>query len=120
MTEAPTRKGQITPHRATKTREWYAWNNMQPPEPNDFHIRGEVEVPNPGVRAVLTRSNPQGINARVLLLDLTLVQRPGYWPRTIVWTVAEYDEVIGAEGYTQADILSEGTVIASTPVKNIT
>ena len=32
-----------------KTRDWYPWNNLMPPPPDDFHVVGEVYVPNPGV-----------------------------------------------------------------------
>jgi hypothetical protein len=43
------------------TRDWYAWNNLQPPGPVSFHVTGEVLVPNPGVHPLLVPKNPQGI-----------------------------------------------------------
>ena len=52
---------------------WYARINMMPPPPDDFHVIGEVEVANPGVKAELTKRIPQGINQKILLLDLHLV-----------------------------------------------
>ena len=75
------------------TRDWYAWNDLMPPKPDVFHVVGEVQVPNPGVKAILVPRNPQGINPKILLLDLLLVQRPGIWPQIVVWTQATYEKV---------------------------
>jgi hypothetical protein len=75
------------------TRDWYAWNNLMPPRPDDFHIVGEVQVANPGVDVLLVPKVPQGINPKILLMDLVLVQRPGIWPQIVVWKQARYDKV---------------------------
>ncbi len=50
------------------TRNWYAWNNQMPPPPDDFHVVGEVEVPNPGVEVRLVERVPAG-NQSCLLVD---------------------------------------------------
>ena len=64
-----------------ETRNWYAWINTMPPKPDDFHIIGEVFVGNPGVEALLTPKQPQGINPRIFLLDLHLIQKPECGPK---------------------------------------
>ncbi|HJU40844.1 MAG TPA: hypothetical protein VJ724_14835, partial [Tahibacter sp.] len=84
------------------TRNWYAWINKMPPPPDDFHVVGEVEVPNPGIEALLTVRSPQGINPDILLLDLHLFQKPGVWPQVVTWVQARYDKVLkpGSPCYT--------------------
>lgn len=96
------------------TRDWYAWNDLMPPKPDVFHVNGEAEVSNPGVVAVLVPRNPQGISSEILLLDLHLVQRPGVWPRIIVWAQARYEKVNAH--YSGVEIFSCGNSIKSIDV----
>lgn len=96
------------------TRNWYAWLNQMPPKPDDFHVVGEVYVPNPGVSALLTYKEPQGINPEILLLDLHLVQQPGVWPQVFTWAQARYDSIIrpGGVNYKQVEVFYENDSIA--------
>lgn len=119
MTNTKTFKVGAAPCKDTKTRNWYAWNNLQPPKPFSFHMHGEVEVANPGVEPVLVRHNPQGINPGVLLLDLILLQKAGLWPDVLVWKDAPYDEVLSEKGYSGVDILCDGKVLVSVKVEDI-
>jgi hypothetical protein len=98
---------------------WYAWTNLQPPPPNNFHVVGEVLVPNPGVKAILTPKEPQGINPTILLLDLILVQQPGFWPQVITWVPARYDKVVIGSPYKSVQIFSGDTAIAEVPVEEV-
>jgi hypothetical protein len=88
-----------------------------PPKPDDFHIVGEVQAPNPGVDPLLVPRTPQGINPRILLLDLVLVQRPGVWPQIVVWKQARYDKVNVT--YDQVQVFCGGVEIASVPVETV-
>lgn len=88
-----------------KTRNWYAWINLMPPPPDDFHVIGEVYVGNPGVRAVLCTKEPQGTNPNVLLLDLHLVQRPGGCPDVMTWVQCRYDTVLTASSPRYTDVV---------------
>lgn len=99
------------------TRDWYAWNNVMPPGPHRFHVVGEVEVPNPGVDVLLVPKNPQGINPKILLLDLILIQRPGIWPQLVVWKPARYDKVNVT--YDSVQIFCDGNVIANVPAETV-
>ena len=99
------------------TRDWYAWNNRMPPPPDDFHVTGEVQVPNPGVDVLLVPRSPQGINPQSLLLDLILVQRPGLWIQIPMWKPARYDKV--RVTYTGVEIFSGGSSIANIPVDDV-
>lgn len=108
----------IVPCDNTKTKDWHAWNNLQPPKPDFFHIIGEVYVPNLGVEPHLHYAEPQGINPEILLLDLHLIQLPGAWPRVFVWKQVRYDRVI-TKGYTEVEIRCDGNVLARVPVDDI-
>ena len=44
------------------TRNWFAWNDIQPPPPDSFHLVGEVEVVGPLSDVLLVERSPQGIN----------------------------------------------------------
>lgn len=111
--------GGLLPCSDAKTRQWKAWNNLQPPLPNTFHLIGEVQVPNPGVEVLLVPSEPQGVNPEILLMDLLLIQRPGSWPQAEIWAQGRYDKPIGATGYTDVDIRCAGESLAMVDVQNV-
>lgn len=98
---------------------WYAWINMMPPPPDDFHVIGEIEVANPGVKAELTKRIPQGINQKILLLDLHLVQQPGMWPQVMTSATARYDQILTPKSvhFEQVQIFYMGSVIATLDVE---
>ncbi len=99
------------------TRDWYAWLNRMPPPPDDFHVSGEVLVPNPGVDVLLVPKQPQGINPKYLLMDLYLVQRPGIWPQVQVWKPARYDKTPAGTAYEHVQIFCGDKSIADVPVE---
>ncbi|HYR21467.1 MAG TPA: hypothetical protein VEP30_00905 [Chthoniobacterales bacterium] len=107
---------QVISCKGAKTRNWYAWINTMPPKPDDFHVTGEVRVGNPGVYALLTKKEPQGINPAILLLDLHLVQRPGIWPQVVSWVPARYDEITTESDYTEVNIFCGSDIIVQVPV----
>lgn len=100
------------------TRNWYAWINLMPPKPDDFHVVGEVLVGNPGIQAELSMKHPQGINTKILLLDLHLVQRPGIWPQVMTWVQCRYGSIVcpGMDTYEQVQVFHDGEEIASMEV----
>lgn len=111
--------GCLVPCTGVETRDWYAWNNKMPPRPDEFHIVGEVQVPNPGVDVELVRREPQGINPAIILLDLILTQRPGIWPQVLTWKRVRFDQVLTGDGYEEASILCGKDVIAKVKVEDI-
>ena len=82
---------------SNKTRNWNAWLVEKGSKPHPLHVIGEVEVSNLGVRAILVKKIPQGVNPSYLLLDMHLIQRPGIWPQVISWVPAQYDEMTEVE-----------------------
>ena len=45
--------GCVVPCSNADSRDWHAWINLMPPGPNQLHVIGEVQVPNPGVEACI-------------------------------------------------------------------
>lgn len=105
------------PCASAQSRDWYAWNDLQPPTPDYFHITGEVNVANPGVDPMLVPTEPQGPNPTILMLDLYLCQRPGNWPQVLVWKSVRYDKKI-TNGYAEVQIMCDGKAIATVDVEN--
>lgn len=101
------------------TKDWYSWNNLMPPKPDDFHVVGQVEVGNPGVIGELRYKSPQGVNPDIILLDLVLIQRPGIWPQMMSWIEVRYDKVMKSAHYTNATIFYDGAVIQEIPVHDV-
>lgn len=97
------------------TRDWYAWNNTMPPKPDQFHLVGEVQVPNPGVDVVLLPRIPQGFNPRILLMEIHLHQRPGIWPQFVVWKPVSYSKVNG--DYDSVRVFHGNDLVVDTPVE---
>ena len=104
------------PCKGVQTENWYAWYNTMPLGPTLLIVIGDVQVGNPGVLAVLKMHEPQGINPQSLMLDLTLVQRPGYWPQIVTTAHARYDEQAEVGTYTSVSILCEGEIIADVTI----
>lgn len=99
------------------TKDWYAWNDQMPPKPDVFHIQGDVQVSNLGVRVYLTERFPQGISSSILLLDLHLVQLPGIWPQVVTWRTATFEKVNAT--YESAQVFFGSHSIANIPADNI-
>lgn len=104
-----------------ETKNWYAWMNLMPPKPDDFHVVGEILASNPGILPILCLKEPQGVNPEILLLDLHLIQQPGMWPQVMTWVQARYDRILppGGPMYKQVEIFHENKSIAQVPVEEV-
>lgn len=87
-------------------KNWGAWINRMPPGPASLHVVGNLMLSNPGQVPVLKPATPQGTNERVLILDLTMDQKPGMWPQVILPGQARYD----APNYTTKPPHSQVTI----------
>ncbi|MDJ0616240.1 MAG: hypothetical protein QNJ63_05700 [Calothrix sp. MO_192.B10] len=119
MSEKSVEKQCVVSCKGAPTRDWYAWNNLMPPKPDDFHVVGEVEVGNPGIVAKLYPRVPQGINPEILLMNLVLIQQPGIWPQIVTWIPARYDKVIMNSMYKRVNIFCEDNIIADIEVEDV-
>ena len=90
-----------------------------PPKPDDFHVTGEVLVPNPGVIGLLRRIDAPDEQDGVIDLEMILLQRPGNWTQQEVWLDLRYDKVLPTSSFSTARIFCNRTEIASVPVENV-
>jgi hypothetical protein len=91
-----------------------AWINLMPPRPDDFHVIGGVVVTNPGIQATLTKRHPQGINPKILILDLSLMQQPGNWIQVVTCAQGRYDEILDwRENYSSVSIYHGDQLISN-------
>ncbi len=104
---------------ASETKNWYSWVNLMPPIPNDFHVIGDVLVPNLGVKAILRQTVPQGYNPRILFLTLVLVQEPGDWPQVMTWLGVRYDEIVREKPYDSVTIFGGEGILGSADVEEV-
>lgn len=107
-----------------ETKDWYAWIDMMPPEPNKLHVIGDVLVANPGVEADLYIEERESGNPKTLRLDLVLVQKPGNWIQVITWVQAKFDKVIIPKNkqyheIKKIEIYSDNELIAEIPVETV-
>jgi hypothetical protein len=78
--------------------EWKAVNNLMPPGPFSFHVRGKVQVANQGVIAKLGERASSNAAPGEIALEITLSQRPGAWPPRSLPVDARFDKPLGATG----------------------
>jgi hypothetical protein len=97
---------------APNTKDWKAWFEVLPPHPQaHFTVTGEVEVNNVADSAHLKVHQPQGINPKILLLDLTITLDGEGFPKKFYKQV-RLDMAAHAGAYTDVEILWEGNKIA--------
>ncbi len=65
------------------------------------------------------KTEPQGIDPNILLLDLFLYQRPGIWPQVVVWKPVRYDSVVRGVAYTEVSVLCDGEPIQDITVEEV-
>jgi hypothetical protein len=102
------------PNEPVDDEEWHAWINMQPGAVRDLHVKGEVVLPTPGYRVLLRRSEEQGPNPQVLLLELDITKLDGSWSQVISRLPVQFDESPASNLYTSVHV--RGTDI-SIPVQ---
>jgi hypothetical protein len=89
----------------TPTSDWTAWVDEMPPGPSSLHVHGRVTVPTPGYEATLSPTVPQGINPKILMLDLKVARKPGIWPQHVAQINASYVQQPYEGHYEQVQIM---------------
>lgn len=72
-----------------RTDMWRAWATTAGTE-TKLVIEGTYEQGGPGRVAMLKPAVPQGINPKILLMELTLASLPGVWPAVVIPIPASY------------------------------
>lgn len=98
---------------ATECRYWQAYINAFPPKPDDIVVTGEVIVPNPGVRAILSQHHTPEESDTTLVLTLILQQQPGNWPQVMSCNEARFSRSLPPSlRYTTVIIKKDDEIIA--------
>lgn len=84
---------------------WRATQDRQPPPPYTLLVEGTPSLPTPAHTPVLKRAEPQGVNPRVLILNLTAIAPAYPAPQVVTPAPVRYDERSGRE-YDQVAIRS--------------
>lgn len=98
------------PARPCECGDWQAVHDREPGAEPTLRVTGVCTCPTPGYTIALRRHEPQGVNRRILLLDLVVAepQRPA--PRVLDDVAVEYTEATDAP-YDQVTILPEGVTV---------
>lgn len=106
---------------ALNTRNWKAWQDLQPPVGSTVKltVTGEVEITNTNQTPHLAEHVPQGFNESILLLSFT-ISTSGAGNTVVEWRkVAPFKKDIREGQYTSVDILWEGESIGSANVESV-
>jgi hypothetical protein len=100
------------------TKNWKAWQNLQPPGPPRLIVTGQVEVSNTNQNANLSEHVPQGINPAILLLDLTITTS-GAGNTVMTWRDVRFEKQITKDQYSGVDILWQGQSVGRADVETV-
>lgn len=81
-----------------------AWIDRAPGAPPRLIMTGDVRVPTNGWQARLTRRSPQGINPKILILDVSAQQPAGVVKEGITTIPLRYEESPPQDEYGQVMI----------------
>ncbi|MFZ1884395.1 MAG: hypothetical protein WAU53_12555 [Rhodoplanes sp.] len=106
------------PNPAPKTQKWKAWQNLQPPGPPRLIVTGQVEISNTNQTPQLREHVPQGINPKILLLDLTITSS-GVGNDVITWREVRFEKQIIKDQHSSIDVLWDGQNIGRANVETV-
>lgn len=102
---------------APPTQNFHAYENRQPGGPVTFYVTGEVETGNGSMRPFLRYKEPQGINDKILFLDLTIEKTDDPPTKDIAFRPARYDHKGEYPGYSQVEIFYDNESIMTLDVE---
>ncbi|QIF02403.1 hypothetical protein [Roseimicrobium sp. ORNL1] len=104
-----------------QTGYWKAWANLQPGPggPKDLHVTAKAEVNSGGWEVKLTKRSPQGINPRILQLELHVTSPSG--PATQVKTELDvkYTEKGGAPLFDKVEVFCGERLLTTKLVEQV-
>ena len=91
-----------------------AWIDRAPGAPPKLVMVGDVRVPTDGWQARLTKRSPQGINPKILILDVAAEQPAGAAQEEITTIPLRYEESPPQDEYGQVMIATcRGEIVVS-------
>lgn len=103
---------------APKTKDWKAWQDLQPVGQPKLIVTGQVEVGNMSDTPHLKEAVPQGIVASTLLLDLTITSG-GTGGAVMNWKEARFEKPIKKDQYKQVEIRFGSEIVGKAEVKTV-
>ncbi len=104
---------------APQTKDWPAWQDLQPGPPKPrFHVIGQVQTSSTNQTPKLSEHVPQGINPKILMLDLTITAS-GKGDMLMSWREVSFFKSIERDQYSNVDILWDGGRIESLEVQDV-
>jgi hypothetical protein len=103
---------------APSTQNWKAWQNLQPVGKPKLIVTGQVQTSNSNQTPNLAEHVPQGINPKILLLDLTITTS-GIGNTVMSWRDVRFEREIAKDQYTSVDILWAGQVVKQITVETV-
>jgi hypothetical protein len=98
--------------KAPNTRKWSAVELSDPTgRTAEITVGGEVEVTATNYVPKLSLHKPQGINPRVLMLDLTIENDRGFGGQVMMYKPVVNTQPTGGRDYDEVSILFDGAII---------
>jgi hypothetical protein len=104
--------------KSLNTKNWKAWQNLQPPGTPTLHVVGEVETTNSNQTPGLAEANPQGFNPDILLLDLSITTA-GTGLTVVEFKQVTFTKKISKDQYSSVDIFSNGEQVGTAKVETV-
>lgn len=98
------------------TKNFAAWINLQPGAATKLIVVGEVQTNGGNIQPQLSRVEPQGIVASILLLNLEIVNTGGVGTSDINFRPVRYEEAATKGQFLTVEIHWEGQCVVSLPV----
>lgn len=99
------------------SRDWKAWENRMPGGKPSLHVLGQVLAPTPCYQVGLKPAQPQGINPKQLILDVSLTPLPVPCIDVLTWLEARYDQDPYDGQYDEVAIRCGGEIYAVVPIE---
>jgi hypothetical protein len=87
--------------------EFKAWLDKMPGANNTLHVTGKVTVPTTGFHVSLVEAVPQGINPKILILEVKKVRPTGAAGDVVTHVPVRYDRAHSPD-YTDVTIRDDG------------
>jgi hypothetical protein len=95
-----------------------AWLDEMPGSPSKLIVTGDLEVPTPGWKAELKLKVPQGINPKILLLEVHAQAPQGNVNQIVQKISLRYEQAASPGSYTEVTIFYESDSV-TVPVKPV-
>lgn len=93
------------------SRKWNARIDLMPVNPPTLYVFGQVETSASNYVPKLTEASPQGINEKILILDLDIVSTGGAGTQDVQYRDANFERRVERGQYTHVEIHFHGSFV---------